>query len=77
MCYTVKVLCIRCNLFAGTETLSLSVYVPIAKAIWLGGPSSKFWGKGVEIGGRVRYPMKAYRTVHIFLIETDTLSLLL
>ena len=35
--YNVKFLRIRYNLFAGTETLSLSVYEPIAIQILLGG----------------------------------------
>ena len=35
--YNVKVLRIRYNSFAGTETLSLSVYEPIAMHILLGG----------------------------------------
>ena len=37
VCYLLKVLHIRYNLFAGTETLSLSVYEPITIHILLGG----------------------------------------
>jgi len=40
-----KVICSSYNLFAGTETLSLSVYKPIAIQILLGGPSPNF-GEG-------------------------------
>jgi hypothetical protein len=47
-----KVLRSRSNLFAGTETLSLSVNEPIAKQILVGGTVPKFGG-GVELGGRV------------------------
>ena len=57
MWYHVKVLLIRYNLFAGTETLSLSVYEPITTHILLGGTVPKF-GEGVELGGRVCYPLK-------------------
>ena len=50
VCYHMKVLCSRYNLFAGTEKLSLSVYEPIAKQILVGGrvvgASPKFGGNG-------------------------------
>ena len=42
VCYPLKVLCSRYNLFAGTDTLSLSVYEPIAKQILVGGTSPNF-----------------------------------
>ena len=41
--YRVKVLGIRYNMFAGTETLSLSVYEPIAMHILLGGTVPPIW----------------------------------
>ena len=44
-----KVLRIRYNLFAGTETLSISVNEPIAKQI-LVGDRPPIWGEGVECG---------------------------
>ena len=44
-----KLLRNRYNLFAGTETLSLSVNEPIAKQILVGGPSPNL-GEGVELG---------------------------
>jgi hypothetical protein len=45
--YPVKVLCIRYNLFAGTEMLSLSVKEPIAMQVLLGrGTVPKFGGGG-------------------------------
>ena len=52
-----KALHIMYNLFAGTETLSLSVYEPIAIRILLGGTVPQYGG-GVELGGRVWYPVK-------------------
>ena len=45
--YRVKVLGIRYNLFAGIETLSLSIYEPIAMQILLGGSSPNF-GRGLS-----------------------------
>ena len=74
MFYLLKVLDSRYNLFAGTKTLSLSVYDPIAIIFWLGGPSPNL-GEGVELGGRVRYPVKPHHTGYNLLIETDTLFL--
>ena len=44
--YPMTVLCIRYNLFAGTETLYLSVYEPIAMQILLGGTVLEFRGGG-------------------------------
>ena len=38
-----KVLRIRSNLFAGTETLSLSINEPIAKQILVGGTVPQIW----------------------------------
>ena len=61
------------NLFAGTETLSLSVYEPIAIQILLGGPSTNLEGKG-RVRGRVWYSVKTHNTGHNVLIETDTLA---
>ena len=45
------------NLSSENKTLSLSVYEPIALQILLGGPSQNL-GEGVELGGRVWYPVK-------------------
>ena len=59
--YNVKFLSIMYNFFAVTETLSLSVYEPIAIQILLGGIVPQF-GRGVELGGREWYPVKL---VHI------------
>ena len=53
MWYRVKVLRIRYNLFAETDTLSLSVYEPIAIKISVGGPSPNFWGRGKVRGSSV------------------------
>ena len=65
MCYPVKVLHIRYNLFAGTKMLSLSVFEPIAIQILHGGTVPKFGGEGgVELGGRVWYPVKAHHDGH-------------
>ena len=52
--YPLKVLHIRYNLFAGTKTLSLSIYEPFAIQILLGEGASpnlgKGWRYGVECG---------------------------
>ena len=74
--YPVKLIHNRYNLFAGTETLSLSVNEPIAKQIFSGGTVPPIWVEGVELGGRMWYPVKAHHTGHNLLIETDTLSFL-
>ena len=58
-----KLLHISDNVFAGTEILSLSVNEPIAIEILLGGPSPNL-GKGVELGGRVWYHVKAHHNEH-------------
>ena len=71
--YPAKVLHIRYNFLAGTETLSLSVYEPIAIHILLGGPSPKLW-KGVELGGRVWYRVKVLRIRYSLFAGTETLS---
>ena len=55
MWYTVKVLRIKYNLFAGTETLSLSVYEPITIHILLGRTVPQF-GEGVELWFLVLLP---------------------
>ena len=73
--YPAKDLRIRYNLFAETETLSLSVYEPIAMQILLGGTVPPICGEGVEFGGRIWYTVKAHRTGQNVFIETDTLSL--
>ena len=64
---------IRYNLFAGTNTLSLSVYKPIAIQILLGVTVPQF-GEGVELGGGVWYPARAHHNGHNLCIEIDTLS---
>ena len=58
--YPVKLLHICYNVFAGTEMLSLTVYEPIAIQILLGGTVPKF-GRGVELGRWVWYPVKLLR----------------
>ena len=75
MWYHVKVLRIRYNLFAGTDTLSLSVYEPIEIQIVFG-DRPPICGEGVEIGGGVWYSVKAHiiGRERDFSIETDTLS---
>ena len=72
--YNVNVLRIRYNLFAGTETLSLSVYEPIAMQILLGGTVPQF-GEGVELGDRVWYPVKLLHIRHNLFAGTEMLSL--
>ena len=70
-----ELLHISYNLFAGTEMLSLSVYEPIAIQILIGGGPSPNLGEGVELGGRVWYPVKAHHNGHNLSITTETLSL--
>jgi len=74
MWYTVKLLHICYNLFAGTEVLSLSVYEPIAIQILLGGTVSQF-GRGVELEGRVCYPVKLLHISCNLFAGTEMLSL--
>ena len=72
--YPVKFLHICYNLFAGTEMLSLTVYEPIAIQILLGGTVPQF-GRGVELGGRVWYPVKLLHISYILFAGTEMLSL--
>ena len=68
-----KVLCIRYNSFAGTETLSLRLRANRdANFAW--GPSLNL-GEGVELGGRVCYPMKVLCSRYNLFAGTDTRSL--
>ena len=62
------------NLFAGADTLSLSIYEPIAMQILLGGPSPNL-GKWAELGGRVWYHLKVLHIRHNLFAGTETLSL--
>ena len=72
-----KVLRIRSNLFAGTETLSLSVNEPIAKTNFeWGDRPPNFGGRGCVRGSNVVPRKSPSHTGHNLLIETDTLSLL-
>ena len=71
MWYRVKVLRIRYNLFAGTETLSLSVYEPITIPILLGEDSPPILGRG----GRVCYTLKVLCSSYNLFAGTYTLSL--
>ena len=74
MNYLLNVLCTRYNLFAGTETLSLSVYELIAIQIFLVGIVPQF-GRGVELGGRVWYPVKLLHICYNLFARTELLSL--
>ena len=71
MWYTVKVLRIMYNLFAGTETLSLSVYEQCKFCL---GDPPQFGGRG-EARGQVWHLVKAHHGGHNLSIETETLSL--
>ena len=62
--YPVKLLHISYNVFAVIEMLSLTVYEPIAIQVLLGGSRPQIWGEGVELGGRVWYPVKAHHNGH-------------
>ena len=75
MWHCVKVLRIRYNLFAGTETLSLSVNEPIAKQILSGGTVPPFWEEGIELGGRMWYPVKFLHICYNLFAGTEMLSL--
>ena len=52
--------------------LSLTVYELIAIQILLGGPQ---FGRGVELGGRVWYPVKLLHISYNFFAGTEMLSL--
>ena len=67
-------LCIIC-LLEPKRYMSPLLYDPIAIHILVGGTVPQIWGKGVKLGGRARYPVKAHHTGYNLLIETDTLSL--
>ena len=71
--YPAKVLRIRYNFLAGTETLSLFVYEPIAMQILLG-DRPPIW-VGVELGGRVWHPVKVFLIRNNLFAGTETLSL--
>ena len=73
MLFLVIVLHIRYNFFAGTEMLSLSVYEPIAIQILFG--SVPQFGEGVEVGGRVWYPVKLLLVRYNLFAATEMLSL--
>ena len=71
--YPVKVLYITHNFFAGTTSLSLSVYEPIAiRVLWGTVPQL---GEGVEQEGRVRYHVNVLHIRHNLFAGTETLSL--
>src|SRR5208282_3684309 len=72
--YRAKVLRIRSNLFAGTETLSLSVNEPIARQILSGGTVPQF-GEGVELEGHVWHPVKVLRIRSNLFNGTEMISL--
>ena len=74
MRYSLKVLCSRYNSFAGTETLSLSVYEPFAIKLWLEDRPANFGGRS-KVRGPSAVPRESHHTGHNLLIETDTLSL--
>ena len=74
MQYPIEVLRIRYNLFAGTKTLSISVYEPIAMQILLGEPSPNL-GEGVELDCRVWYPLKVLHIMYNLFAGTEMLSL--
>jgi hypothetical protein len=63
------------NLFAGTEILSLSVYEPIAVQIVLGEEGVIQFGRGIELEGRVLYPVKLLHIRYNLFAGTEMLSL--
>ena len=72
--HPVKVLRIRSNVFAGTETLSLSINEPIARQILSGGTVPPIWGRG-KLEGRVWQPVKVLRIRSNLFAVSETLSL--
>ena len=72
--YPMKVLLIRNNLCAGTETLSLSVYEPLVMQFFAWGTVPQFW-VGVGQGGQVWYNVKVFRIRYNLFAGTETLSL--
>ena len=74
-----KDLCSRYNVFAGTETLSLSVYEPITIHILLGGGGGggtvPQFGGGDRPRGRVCHPLKFLCSRYNLFAGNDTLSL--
>src|SRR5208282_3235184 len=80
--HPVKVLRIRSNLFAGTETLSLSVNEPIARQILSGGPSPPQFGGGGQARGACVAPLNVFHyqinfcvgTYNLFPLSTDSLA---
>ena len=74
--YPMKLLHISHNLFAGTEMLFPSVYEPIAIQILLGGGGTvPQFGRGVELGGCVWYPVKLLHISYNLFAGTEMLSL--
>ena len=67
------VLRVKYNLFAGTETLSLLVYEPIAICV-LWGTAPPFGGRD-RVGGRVWYPAKVLHIRNNLFAGAETLSL--
>jgi len=63
-----SILC-RHNLFTRTETLYFPVYKPIAISHFVGDPP---FGGGVELGGRVWYPLKVLHIRHNLFAGTET-----
>ena len=74
MWYAMKLLHISYNLFVGTEILSSCVYEPYALQILLGGTVPQF-GRGVELGGRVWYPVKLLHISYNLFAGTEMLYL--
>jgi len=72
--YPMKLLHISYNLFAETEMLSLSVYEPFTIQILLGEIVPQF-GRGVQLGGRVWYPVKLLHICYNLFAGTEMLSL--
>ena len=69
-----KLLHISYNLLAGTEMLSFLVYEPIAIQILLGRGNVPQFGRGIEQGGRVWYPVKLLHISYNLFAGTEMLS---
>ena len=62
------------NLFAGTETLFLSVYEPTAMQTLLGGPDTQIGRRG-GARGQIWYLVKTHHNGHTLHIDTEKLYL--
>jgi len=63
------------NVSVETDTLYRTLYEPITITFNVGVRHKSTWGEGVEIGGRMSYPVKARTIAHKLSVQSETLSL--